>query len=397
MTPLHEDLGKLRTPVSPQEHCQRNSMAFPRLTSSVTLSTKSSTLERCLGQYTSNTMGFSALTACATSGSIAPMRKKAASGCRTVAAVVCNGVSPFEFAVACEVFGLDRSDLGVPWYRFLVCAAQPPPITTATGFSIDTPHGLDSLARADTIVVPADNGCGEGVEDLLEALRRAHARGARILSVCSGAFTLAAAGLLDGRRATTHWMHAAELARRYPKVKVDPDVLYVDEGDILTSAGTAAGIDLCLHVVRQDFGAEIANAVARRMVVPPHRAGGQAQFVVEPMPDLPAADPFSDTLVWIQQHLDQPMTVAEMARRAAMSPRTFARRFYATTGTTPNQWLLRQRMLMAQRLLETTDQPVELVATSAGFGTAANLRQHFKRSMGVSPNAYRRSFRAAAS
>ena len=325
------------------------------------------------------------------------MRKKAANSRSTVAAVLCNGVSPFEFAVACEVFGLDRSELGVAWYRFLVCAAQPPPVMTAMGFTIDTPYGLDSLGAADTIVVPADNRCGEGVEDLLEALRQAHARGARILSVCTGAFALAAAGLLDGRRATTHWMHAGELARRYPKVKVDPDVLYVDEGDILTSAGTAAGIDLCLHVVRQDFGAEIANAVARRMVVPPHRPGGQAQFIVEPVPDLPTADPFSDTLVWLQEHLDQPMTVADLARRAAMSPRTFARRFRSTTGTTPNQWLLRQRVLLAQRLLESTDQPVELVATHAGFGTAANLRQHFQRSLHVSPNAYRRTFRAAVS
>ncbi|MDP8992576.1 MAG: helix-turn-helix domain-containing protein [Actinomycetota bacterium] len=325
------------------------------------------------------------------------MRKKAANSRSTVAAVICNGVSPFEFAVACEVFGLDRSELGVPWYRFLVCAAQPPPIMTAMGFTIDTPYGLDSLGAADTIVVPADNRCGEGVEDLLEALRQAHARGARILSVCTGAFALAAAGLLDGRRATTHWMHAGELARRYPKVNVDPDVLYVDEGDILTSAGTAAGIDLCLYVVRQDFGAEIANAVARRMVVPPHRPGGQAQFIVEPVPDLSAADPFSETLVWMQEHLDQPMTVVDLARRAAMSPRTFARRFRSSTGTTPNQWLLRQRVLLAQRLLESTDQPVELVATHAGFGTAANLRQHFQRSLQVSPNAYRRTFRAAAS
>ncbi|MDQ3639940.1 MAG: helix-turn-helix domain-containing protein [Actinomycetota bacterium] len=323
------------------------------------------------------------------------MRNKAANNRRTVAAVICNGVSPFEFAVACEVFGLDRSELGLPWYRFLVCAAQPPPIMTAMGFSIDTPYGLDSLRRADTIVVPADNRRGEGLSELVDALGRAHARGARILSVCTGAFSLAAAGLLDGRRATTHWMHADELARRYPKVKVDPDVLYVDEGDVLTSAGTAAGIDLCLHVVRQDYGAEIANAVARRMVVPPHRDGGQAQFVVEPMPDLPTADPFSDTLVWIQEHLDQPTTVADLARRAAMSPRTFARRFRSTTGTTPNQWLLRQRLLLAQRLLESTEQPVELVATHAGFGTAANLRQHFRRSIRVSPNAYRRSFRAA--
>ena len=356
-----------------------------------------STLEPCPGQYTSNTMTLSALPAHPTSGRLAQVRKKAASGRRTVAAVICNGVSPFEFAVACEVFGLDRSELGVPWYRFLVCAAQPPPVMTAMGFSIDTPHGLDSLRRADTIVVTADNRCGEGLSELVDALGRAHARGARILSVCTGAFALAAAGLLDGRRATTHWMHAEELARRYPKVEVDPDVLYVDDGDILTSAGTAAGIDLCLHIVRQDFGAEIANAVARRMVVPPHRDGGQAQFVDEPVPDLPSSDPFSDTLAWVQAHLDQPITVADLARRAAMSPRTFARRFRSTTGTTPNQWLIRQRVLLAQRLLESTDQPVEQVASRSGLGTATNMRQHFQRFVRLSPNAYRRTFRTSPS
>lgn len=309
--------------------------------------------------------------------------------------VVCDGVSPFELAVACEVFGLDRSDLGVPWYRFLVCAAEPPPVTTSTGFSIYTPHGLEALTRADTVIVPADGRNGEGVPELLEALRRAHAAGARILSVCSGAFTLAAAGLLDGRRATTHWMHAAELARRYPEVEVDPGVLYVDGGDILTSAGTAAGIDLCLHVVRSDFGADIANAVARRMVVPPHRDGGQAQFVAEPLTDLPPADPFTDTLVWVESHLDEPITVEDLARRAAMSTRTFARRFRATTGTTPHRWVLRQRVLLAQRLLETTEDAVELIAHRSGFGTAANLRQHFRHVLRTSPHAYRRTFRTA--
>lgn len=354
---------------------------------------KRRTLDWCRGQYTSNTTPSSALTAQEASGRVALMRKRTATSRRTVAAVICHGVSPFEFAVACEVFGLDRSELGVPWYRFLVCAVEAPPIRTATGFSIDTPHGLEALRRADTIVVPADNCRGERVEELLDALRLAHTRGARILSVCTGAFALAAAGLLDGRRATTHWMHAEELARRYPKVKVDPDVLYVDEGDILTSAGTAAGIDLCLHVVRQDFGAEIANAVARRMVVPPHRDGGQAQFVDEPLPDLPATDPFVDTLSWIQEHLDHPITVADLARRSAMSPRTFARRFRATTGTTPKRWLLRQRVLLAQRLLESSDHPVELIARRSGFGTAANLRQHFQRFVRVSPNTYRRAFR----
>jgi transcriptional regulator GlxA family with amidase domain len=214
------------------------------------------------------------------------------------------------------------------------------------------------------------------------------------MSVCTGAFILAAAGLLDGRAATTHWAHTAELAERYPNIHLDPGVLYVDDGDILTSAGTAAGIDLCLHIVRQDHGAEIANAVARRMVVPPHRDGGQAQFVDQPLPDLPACDPFTETLVWVEANLGEPIAVEDLAARSAMSPRTFARRFRATTGTTPHQWLLRQRVLLAQRLLETTDLTIDVIASRCGLGTATNLRQHFQRLLRTSPNAYRRTFQA---
>jgi transcriptional regulator GlxA family with amidase domain len=315
---------------------------------------------------------------------------------RTVAAVVSHGLSPFEFAVACEVFGIDRSDLGVPWYRFVVCAAERPPITTSAGFSIDCVRGLEALRSADTIVVPVSHRDNEVPVALVEALQRAHRRGARIISMCTGAFVLAASGLLDGRRATTHWSHSAELAARYPEVHVDPGVLYVDEGDILTSAGTAAGIDLCLHVVRQDFGARVANAVARRMVVPPHRDGGQAQFVEEPVARPAGADLFGATLAWLERHVDEPVTVEDLARRAAMSSRTFARRFRATTGTTPHQWLLRQRVLSAQRLLETTDEPVEVVASRSGFGTATGLRQHFQRVVRTSPAAYRRTFREAS-
>jgi transcriptional regulator GlxA family with amidase domain len=204
---------------------------------------------------------------------------------------------------------------------------------------------------------------------------------------------LAEAGLLDGRRATTHWAHAEEFAAQFPAVKLDPGVLYVDEGDVLTSAGTAAGIDLCLHVVRNDFGADVANAVARRMVVPPHRDGGQAQYVDDPMPDGPGADLFGETMAWLQEHLGEPLTVEDLAHRSAMSPRTFARRFRATTGTTPMQWVLRQRVLLAQRLLETTDEPVDRVAELAGFGSPAALRQHFNRMVRTSPTAYRRTFR----
>jgi transcriptional regulator GlxA family with amidase domain len=324
-----------------------------------------------------------------TGGSRTPKRRARR---HLVVAVISNDLSPFELAVACEVFGFDRTeDVGAPWYRFMVCAADPSPVTTGMGFTINTPHGLEALRRADTIVVPAGGG-GQHNEPLLEALRRAHARGARIMSVCTGAFVLAAAGLLDGRRATTHWMHTDDLARDYPNVKVDPGVLYVDDGDILTSAGTAAGVDLCLHVVRLDYGAEAANIVARRMVVPPHRDGGQAQYVNTPVPDQEGDDLFADTLVWAQEHLDQALSINELAARSAMSPRTFARRFQDTNGTTPHQWLIRQRVLLAERLLETTDLSVDLIAERCGFGTATNLRQHFQRIVRTSPNAYRRCF-----
>jgi AraC family transcriptional activator FtrA len=312
----------------------------------------------------------------------------------TVATVVPPRVAMFELSVACEVFGLQRPELVDPWYRHLVCAGGPPPLTSPEGIEVHAPHGLDAVAAADTVMVPAwPYQAHPPAAELLDALRAAHERGARLLSVCSGAFVLAATGLLDGRRATTHWMHAGELARRHPRVKVDPRVLYVDVGNnILTSAGTAAGIDLCLHVVRTDHGAEVANAVARRMVVPPHRDGGQAQFV-----DLPMAgtddDSLASTLAWMTEHLDLPLTVEQLARRAAMSPRTFARRFRAATGTTPHRWVLRQRMLLAQRLLETTDEPVALVAARCGFTSTAGMRVHFQRQVGAAPASYRRAFR----
>ena len=310
----------------------------------------------------------------------------------TVAAVAFNGVPPFELSVACEVFGFDRSELSEPWYRFMVCAVEGRRVQSEVGFEIHTPYGLADLRRADTIVVPA-RPKGPVSPRLLDALRTAHKRGARVMSFCTGAFVLAEAGLLDGRRATTHWAHAEEFARLFPAVRLDPGVLYVDEGSVLTSAGTAAGIDLCLHVVRKDRGAEVANALARRMVVPPHRDGGQAQYVDDPMPDGPGADLFAATIDWLRENLAEPTTVEELAHRSAMSPRTFARRFRATTGTTPMQWVLRQRVLLAQRLLETTDEPVERVAELAGFGSPAALRQHFQRQVRTSPTSYRRCFR----
>ena len=321
-----------------------------------------------------------------------PRRRRKAP--HTVVTVVGRNVAMFETAVPCEVFGLDRSDLVDPWYRHVLCAGDPPPLTTPEGFTIETPHGLEALAEADTVVVPARPYLRDPPSDeLLEALRAAHRRGARLLSLCTGAFVLAAAGLLDGRPATTHWMHAAELARRHPKVRVDPRVLYVDDGDIMTSAGTAAGIDLCLHVVRLDHGADVANAVARRMVVPPHRDGGQAQFVEAPMPAPIEGDSLAGLFGWMLEHLHEPLSVEQLAGRAAMSPRSFARRFRAVTGTTPHQWLLAQRVLLAQRLLETTDEPIERIASRCGFSSAAGLRVHFQRGVSASPLAYRRAFR----
>src|ERR671919_640050 len=312
----------------------------------------------------------------------------------TVALVVFDQVPPFEMAVPCEVFGIDRSDMGVPNYRLIVCAAEEGSLRAKAGFSIEAPYGLSDLHEAQTIVVPAWRDVEETPPTtLLEALRRSYRRGARIVSLCSGAFVLAAAGLLDGRRATTHWMYAGMLADRFPAVDVDPNVLYVDQGQIFTSAGTAAGVDLCLHLVRLDHGAEVANAFARRMVVPPQRDGGQAQFVDAPVPATPDDDVIGRTLDWAAGHLDEPLTVDDLARRALLSSRTFARRFRAVTGTTPMQWLLRQRVLHAQRLLESTDLPIELVAQECGFGTATSFRTHFRRVAGTSPAAYRRTFR----
>lgn len=310
----------------------------------------------------------------------------------TVAVAVLNGTQPFELAVAMEVFGTDRSELTPDWYDFRLCAAEPGPVRVNGGLVLDTPLGLPELARADTVVVPAAHGERDSPEPLLRALRTAYSGGARIASICTGAFTLAAAGLLDGRRATTHWMHAAALAAAYPQVDVDPNVLYVEDDRIFTSAGTAAGVDLCLHIVRSDFGADVANAVARRMVVPPHRDGGQAQYVAAPMPRSDH-DSFGPLLDWALAHLDEPLTLQDLAAHAHVSVRTLVRRFQTATGTTPLQWLLAQRVRRAQHLLESTDEPVERVATLAGFGTAANLRQHFTRLVGVPPKTYRQTFR----
>lgn len=309
----------------------------------------------------------------------------------TVALAVTGGLSLLEVAAPCDVFGMDRSDLAAPWYDFVVCA--PPGVRVGTWFEAVTPHGLDRLAGADTVVVPACHDVEEEPPaELVDAVRAAHDAGARVASICTGAFVLAAAGLLDGRRATTHWLHAELLARRHPRVHVDPDVLYIDHGDVLTSAGKAAGLDLCLHIVRSDHGSAVANALARRLVVPPHRSGGQAQFL--PAPVAPSTRRgLHDLLSWALDRLDQPLTVTDLARAARVSERTLTRQFRAATGTTPLQWLLTQRVHRAQELLETTDCGVEQIAARTGLGTAATLRRHFHRAVGVPPDTYRRAFR----
>jgi transcriptional regulator GlxA family with amidase domain len=312
-----------------------------------------------------------------------------------VAILALPSVVPFDLAVPVQVFGYPREDLGAKRYRAVVCGEVAGQVPTSSGlFTIAVTHGLDALRRADTIVVP-------GIDDLdrpiapavLRALRRAHERGARLMSICTGSFVLAAAGLLDGRRATTHWIDAPLMRRRFPRVEVDPDVLYVDEERVLTSAGIASGIDLCLYVLQCDHGAALANAVARRLVVPPHRSGGQAQFIAEPVP-APTGISLESTRVWALKRLHEPLTVSAMAAHARLPVRSFARRFAAECGTTPLQWLLRHRLLHAQRELETSDMPVERVAARAGFGSSVSLRQHFRRALGTSPLAYRRTFRA---
>ncbi len=312
----------------------------------------------------------------------------------TVATIAYDAVNPFELAVATEVFGVERPELSVPWYRLLICAVEPRPICTSVDMLLTTPYNLQHVAEADTVIVPSSRPCITPIPDtLLETLCQAYQRGARIISFCTGTFILAAAGLLEGRLVTTHWAWAAELSARYPTVQVDPQKLYIDDGQILTSAGTAASIDLSLHIVRQDYGAEIAAAVARRMVVPPHRDGGQAQYIETPLLHTPGAnEPFGATLAWIAAHLDQNLTIEQMAARAIMSPRTFARRFHATLGTSPYQWLLQQRIILAQRLLETTNEPIERIATHCGFTSAATLRLHFQRLLHTSPQSYRHTF-----
>ncbi|MET8775579.1 helix-turn-helix domain-containing protein [Nocardia sp. NPDC004654] len=321
---------------------------------------------------------------------------------RTVAMAIAPGAlhpwDLYELGVVASIFGTPQPDLADPWYELKVCAVAPDQQTQPIGFGafLRAEHGFDDLLTADTVIVPSvAHECvtaeRELPPELLEALAAAHRRGARMVALCDGTFALAAAGLLDGRRVTAHWAHAEMLAKRFPNIEVDDSVLYVDDGDVLTSAGMTAAVDLCLHLVRRDLGAEVANQLARRMVIPPHRSGGQAQYVDRNVPAR-AADDLGVVLQWAVEHLDEPLTVDTLAAKANMSPRTFHRRLHRSTGATPMQWLLNQRLAHAQSLLETTDFNIERISRLSGLGTATNLRRHFASVVGVTPAEYRRTF-----
>jgi AraC family transcriptional activator FtrA len=313
-----------------------------------------------------------------------------------VVALVYDGLCAFEFSCAAEVFGLARPELGPDWYRFETCS-RGRSVSSQYGMRMRAANGLERLHAAGTIVIPGWQGIDVPVpQAILDALRAAHARGARLLSICSGAFVLAATGLLDGRRATTHWRYAEALQRRYPAICVDPNVLYVDEGSVLTSAGSAAGLDLCLHLVRRDYGSAIANQVARRLVIPPHRDGGQAQFLERPVEDRErkSGQPKSLSVLLdkIRKRPGQSWRIGELARLAAMSERTFMRRFRAATGLSPADWVTRARVDAARELLENTALPIDHIAERCGLGTPTTLRHHFRKKVGASPAQYRKRF-----
>lgn len=316
-----------------------------------------------------------------------------------VVVLALDGLLPFEAGIPHRIFGRPRDGHGRRLYEVVTCSVRPPgPVETDADFTIDVAHGPEALATADTVIIPASYELGPVYErgELTGELAAALALirpGTRIASICTGVYVLAAAGHLDGRRATTHWADAERLQRLFPRVEVDPDVLYIDDGDILTSAGVAAGIDLCLHMVRRDHGAEVANDVARRTVVPPHRDGGQAQYIQRPVPDAQQAST-SAARAWALGRLHEPIQLRDMAAREAMSVRTFTRRFREEAGVSPGQWLTRQRVERARQLLESTDLSVDQVARDAGFGTAQSMRQHLQAALGVTPTAYRRTFRA---
>ncbi len=311
-----------------------------------------------------------------------------------VAVVAFEEISPFHLSVPCVVFGEDRSADGIPRYDVRVCVTgSSRRVATSGGFTVTADHGLEGLYGAGTVIVPSWRSTGETPPaPLLDGLRRAHDEGARIVGLCLGAFAVAAAGLLDGRRATTHWRYADELGRHYPAVQVEPDRLWVDLDDVVTSAGTAAALDCCVHLVRRDHGADVANRLARRLVIAPHRSGDQSQYIEHPVTTTDTPDEIGAALAWARGHLDQPITVDELAARAHVSRRSLTRRFRAATGTSPHQWLLHERLTVAQSLLETTALSIDLVAERSGLGSAATLRQHYQRRFGTSPQSYRRAF-----
>ncbi|MGC4958301.1 GlxA family transcriptional regulator [Actinomadura citrea] len=318
-------------------------------------------------------------------------------GVHRVAVLVREGVLPMELGIVHQLFGQARSAEGAPLYEVVSCGVEPGTVRADADFAVAVEHGLEALEAADTVVVPASHVLDESRPEegpVPGALAAAAGRGARVASVCTGAFVLAAAGLLKGRRATTHWLSCARLAEMFPGVRVDAAVLFVDEGAVLTSAGEAAGIDLCLHMIRCDHGAAVAGDVARRTVVPPHREGGQAQFTALPVPPARASSTGA-ARAWALERLERPVTLAQLAARASMSVRTFTRRFRQETGVSPQVWLTAQRVQAARRLLEETDLPVDRVAERAGFGTAASLRRHLHAAIGVSPSSYRTTFRGA--
>ncbi|MEG8178009.1 helix-turn-helix domain-containing protein [Nocardia terpenica] len=311
-----------------------------------------------------------------------------------VSVLVTDRLAMFEFGVVCEVFGLDRSDDGLPVFDFRICGAEPgrPLTSSSPGITVIPEYGLDELLDSDLVAIPAFSRVGGPPEPrVVRAVADAAAAGATVLTVCSGAFLAGAAGLLDGQKCTTHWRFTDELAALHPTATVDPDVLFVDAGPLITSAGTAAGIDACLHLVRRELGSSVANAIARRMVVPPQRDGGQRQFIERPVPEC-TSDSLGATLLWMSENLDLPHTIEDLAARSAMSTRTFARRFLAESGTTPVKWLTNQRILLAKQLLEDTSLDLESIASRCGFGSGALLRHHFQRLVGLAPTEYRRRF-----
>lgn len=331
----------------------------------------------------------------ATPGPATPMAGPAN---RLVAVVIYDGLGAFEFGITTEVFGLPRPELEPNWYSFVVCSGETGPLRMVGGARVVADADLTLLSTAGTVIVPGWRRPTElPPEPLLQALRTAHNAGARLVSICSGAFVLAAAGVLAGKKATTHWRHTAALASSYPTIEIVPDVLYVDEDDVLTSAGSAAGIDLCLHIVRKDFGAAVANHVARRLVVPPHREGGQAQFIDQPVPTVREGARLGPLLDRMRERIAEPQPMEQLAAEVGMSMRTFQRRFQAATGMTPGEWLLTARLSQARALLETTQIGIDDIALACGFGSVATLRHHFRERLGASPISYRRRFRGSIS